>query len=96
MSKLSLEEAHTFTEQKMKEGHTSDGCTMAPDFNFVECCYMHDMLIRFNKVSRKEADLLLKKCIRQKKVETWKRRYILKPLASIYHFAVRVYSKIVG
>jgi len=42
----------------------SDGCTMAPDCDFTECCERHDMMIRFNQgITDKEADRYLRECI---------------------------------
>ena len=38
---MNLTEARAFTAQKLKEGHTSDACTRAGDYNFADCCIMH-------------------------------------------------------
>ena len=47
----------------MLDGHRSDGCTHAKDFNFTDCCQMHDLLRRLAPVPAPEADKLLRVCI---------------------------------
>ncbi len=42
----------------------TDGCSMAPDFDFIVCCKMHDFWYETGLITRLEADVLLKKCIR--------------------------------
>lgn len=82
---MKLKEAIKYKDEKLLEGHKSDGCTFAPDFWIKECCQTHDFLIRFRKVSSFRADwiyflLMLKK---------------LFPLAPIYYIAVSIRTIIV-
>lgn len=57
--------------------YTTDGCSMAPDFNFRECCVEHDYEYaehhRESEENRKEIDKELKLCIGCKghKVLAW-------------------------
>lgn len=61
----------------------SDGCTGVPDFNFRSCCEEHDMHYRLNTgLTRKEADILMRKCIQKK----WGGFF----LPWIYYFGVRL------
>jgi hypothetical protein len=41
----------------------TDGCTAAPEFDFVSCCYMHDKDYEEQRISRKEADLRFRYCV---------------------------------
>lgn len=60
----------------------TDGCTMAPDFNFVQCCVAHDYNYA-DQMDRKEADLRFLSCIISKGHPV---------LAYIYYFAVRLFG----
>lgn len=60
---MTLDEALKYREQKLKEGHKSDGCTFVRDFNLTGCCEMHDFLRRFRPVAPRAADKLLRQCI---------------------------------
>lgn len=46
----------------------TDGCTLSPDFDFRECCDLHDVRYRANpeRITRAEADRALRVCIRSK------------------------------
>jgi len=79
---MNLEEALEWSHQKFLEGHRSDGCTMAPDLGIKRFCYMHDFLIRFKLVTRKDADNLFFQAIMTK---GW--RYV--PVAILYWLFVR-------
>ncbi len=43
---------------------TNDGCSGVPDFDFKACCDKHDLFYRNGIVSRREADRVLRECIR--------------------------------
>jgi hypothetical protein len=61
---------------------STDGCTGSPDFDFTDCCVEHDYLYGSSlPISRKDADLSLKRCIEAKG----------RPgLARIYYWGVRL------
>jgi len=61
----------------------SDGCTMAPDLTFSDCCYEHDIYYVTGAVNRKEADRCLRKCIAAKGFPV---------LAWIYWLGVRLFG----
>lgn len=83
---MNLEEAKEYTKhQMMINGHKSDGCTLVKDFVFTPACQVHDMLIRFNKVSRKEADKLYLEYM----LELAGDSLALKIVAYIYYYAMR-------
>lgn len=44
----------------------SDGCTLAPNFNFKQCCIEHDYLRRYKIISKSKADKNLRECINSK------------------------------
>ena len=79
----------TFTERitalKEKVKHEFDGCTSAPDFNFVSCCDEHDYYYITKSIPRAEADKRLRVCIMKRgpKVLRW-------PLSWVYWGAVRL------
>jgi hypothetical protein len=54
-----------WADNKLAEpGVESDGCTLAPDYNFRKCCERHDVMIRFNQgITDAEADRYLRECI---------------------------------
>jgi len=60
----------------------SDGCTGVPDFNFRDCCEQHDRDY-LGRVSRKQADIMLRQCIASKgyRVLPW-----------IYYIGVRLFG----
>lgn len=64
----------------------TDGCTMSPDLNFIECCIEHDLNYRGDgdSVSRSEADKRLRICItsRGHGIVAW-----------VYWAAVRVFGR---
>lgn len=60
---MTLDEARAWAAARLAEGYTSDGCTLVRDFNFTDCCKMHDLLRRLTPVSPAEADKLLRLCI---------------------------------
>lgn len=66
----------------------NDGCSMAPDWNFRDCCNEHDFYYRNQArqtgISRWEADKLLRKCIQ--------RRWKLLFMPWIYWGAVRMFG----
>lgn len=66
--------------------NVADGCTGSPDFNFTECCNMHDLA--YNKGGtendRKAADKAMQRCIAAKKGHI---------IAKLYHVAVRLFGK---
>jgi len=45
---------------------SQDGCSYAPEFDFLDCCLMHDHAYKSGNVSRRIADKELRKCIRQR------------------------------
>ena len=55
---MNIKQALAFADNKLSEGHKSDGCTFAPEFGLTKWCVMHDMLRRFCPVSPAEADKL--------------------------------------
>ncbi len=63
-------------------GIDSDGCTLAPDFNFYACCVWHDYYYRHpnSPITRAQADKLLYHCIKKKSNRV---------VAGIYYAAVR-------
>ena len=75
---MTLTDAISFKDLKLKEDHKSDGCTLAPDFWIKECCQVHDMLIRFRKVSPWRADWIYFLLMCRK----------VFPLAPVYYIAV--------
>jgi hypothetical protein len=80
---MTLDGALAFTEEKLREGAKSDGCTMAPDLGIKKFCVMHDMLRRFKPVSAARADKLFFDGIMTKGL-----RYL--PIAITYYLAVRI------
>lgn len=60
-----------------------DGCSMAPDFDFVQCCNNHDVRYWMGGTTseRKAADLEFRECIRNSNHRI---------LANIYYYGVRV------
>ncbi len=64
-------------------GKRSDGCTLAPDLNFKECCKEHDALYQVQYGTRSSADRILRMCIRK---AGWPK------LAWIYWLAVRIFG----
>ena len=44
----------------------TDGCSMSPDMVFSECCVEHDIDYATGFVSRADADLKLRECIKAK------------------------------
>lgn len=82
---MTLDQALRYAQQKLNEGHESDGCTMAPDLGIKQFCIMHDFLRRFKPVTTWRADKLFFQGIMTKG-----RRYF--PIAVTYWAAVRVAS----
>lgn len=82
---MNLQEALEYTDEMLRKGHESDGCTMAPDLGISRFCRMHDMLRRFKPVSATRADSLFFKGIMTK---GW--RYL--PVAVLYWLFVRTQS----
>lgn len=84
---MELQEAKDFTLHKLGfGGHKSDGCTLVPDFIFKPACQLHDMLIRFKAVSRKEADeLYLEYMLELAEGEDW----VYNLVAYTYYYAMR-------
>jgi hypothetical protein len=68
---------------KLVKQFSSDGCTMAPDLVFYDCCVAHDIYYATDIVSRKEADRHLKMCIAATGY---------KFLSRVYYLAVRIYG----
>lgn len=58
----------------------TDGCSLSPDFQFKSCCKIHDFWYTTGLISREEADLRLRDCIRKK--SNWL-------VGQIYYRAVR-------
>lgn len=56
----------SYKDYPVPDDFKSDGCTYAPDLNFRECCRQHDYLRRFDIVTTREADKMLRQCIRAK------------------------------
>lgn len=67
-----------------KAAWKGDGCTASPDLTFRECCDEHDYLYQTRLVSRKEADLYLRECMRAK-------GYLILPW--VYYLAVRLFGR---
>lgn len=65
-----------------------DGCTLFPDGNYRECCYLHDLDYFRGGASkeRKESDKRLYRCVRSKK--GWKNEIA----APIMFFGVRIFG----
>ncbi len=82
LKNMDLQEAMEFTQQKLDEGHKTDGCTYAPDLGIKKFCVMHDMLRRFKPVSAFRADNLFFQGIISKSI-------LYLPIAIIYWVAVR-------
>lgn len=50
-----------------RKGVTYNGCTAVPDFDFgADCCNTHDYYYQTKVISRAEADVALRKCIKAK------------------------------
>ena len=62
----------------------SDGCSQSPDFQFKECCKLHDFWYTTGLLERKEADIRLRDCIREK--SNWF-------LSQSYYRMVRLFGK---
>ncbi len=56
---------------------------MSPEGNWAECCAMHDRRYSNMRITRRQADTLLYRCIKRKK-----NKYI----ASIYYIGVRAFG----
>jgi len=83
---MTLGEAKKYTKEMMDfNGHESDGCTIVKDFIFTPACQVHDMLIRFKRVSRKEADDLYLEYMME--LADGRKRYQF--VAYIYYYAMR-------
>ncbi len=82
---MNLAEGLAYRKLMISQRKRSDGCTSAPDFNFRECCEMHDFLRRYNKIPASDADLLLRECIESKGH---------KILAFIYYWMVVIARKL--
>jgi len=81
-----LNEAKEYTRRQMEiNGHESDGCTIVKDFIFTPACQVHDMLIRFKRVSRKEADKLYLEYMMELAGDDKFYRFV----AYIYYYAMR-------
>ena len=63
---MKLNEARAWSVARQADGHESDGCTYSRDWNFSECCVMHDLLRRLAPIPPAEADKLLRLCIADK------------------------------
>jgi hypothetical protein len=61
-----------------------DGCTSAPDLNVRSCCDEHDISYQSGRMSRREADKQLRRCIRSK-------GWIVMPW--VFWLAVRVFGR---
>lgn len=66
----------------------ADGCTASPDFNFTDCCNVHDKDYAEQKISRWKADKKLRQCIGKKGIGFYKYRV----LPWVYWGAVRVFG----
>ena len=58
----------TITERSIPADFVSDGCSFFPDGNYRACCVEHDKTYYFGgtKQERKDADRLLRDCVRAK------------------------------
>ncbi len=61
----------------------TDGCSMAPDLEFSECCTEHDLDYSTTDRTREEADRNLRRCIDKKGYPY---------LSIVYWFGVRVFG----
>jgi len=61
----------------------TDGCSLSPDFQFKECCKIHDFWYTTGLIERLEADQRLRDCIRGK--SNWF-------LAQIYYRSIRLFG----
>ena len=84
---MTLANALLFSKQMLASGHTSDGCTLAPDLGIKRFCVMHDFLRRFKPVSPERADKLFLQGI---KSAGW----YYYPIAYIYYLAVVIAREI--
>lgn len=50
-------------KKKIPASFKSDGCTMVPDFNFRQCCRLHDYALNDSDISSHAADVMLRECI---------------------------------
>ncbi len=66
----------------------ADGCTASPDFNFTDCCNVHDEDYGAAKITRWQADKKLRQCISKKGVGFYK----FKVLPWVYWGSVRVFG----
>jgi len=89
---MNLQEAIKYKNNKLLNGQKSDGCTFVPDFIFKKACQVHDMLIRFKRVSRKEADDLYLEYML--KLSNGRKRYNF--VAYTYYYAMRYVAKFFG
>ena len=66
-----------------------DGCTLFPDGNYRECCYLHDLdyFRGGTAAERKESDKRLYRCVRNK--EGWQNEIA----APIMLFGVRLFGR---
>jgi len=63
------EEAVTWASEKLKESNvkTDGGCTFSPDFNFKECCLLHDVMRNYSQgILDKQADKIFRECIKSR------------------------------
>lgn len=44
----------------------SDHCTLSPEGSWSDCCKLHDKRYDNKRITRKQADLLLFRCVRRK------------------------------
>lgn len=72
----------------------SDGCTCAPDFDFVKCCVIHDedYWRASTEQERKVADDAFYYCIKSHGIEKGN-KWLYTIIAFIYWSAVRVFGK---
>ena len=46
-------------------------CTLFPDGNWGECCKRHDRRYKNKKLTKKQADILLRRCVKRKVSKVW-------------------------
>lgn len=52
---------------------STDGCSKAPEFDFLDCCLEHDFRYKYAYGTRKRADKYLRECIKKQghPVKAW-------------------------
>lgn len=85
MKKLTAIEQMELVIEGLKKGYKYNGCSVVPDFDFGwDCCNEHDFHYQEGRLTRAEADKVLRLCIQDK-------GYWL--LGWVYWLGVRIFGR---